>query len=145
MSCFSSLCFDLLWVHVSDQTGCPSDTALVPQKSVCSRALPFRLVHLGTGVQVRNRRSFTSAAMKWLLFILRCNVMTLIKATLRMLLEIFGYMQVIGGSPASISAWDIMKTVKKEWNNDSEGLIPSPTQQRKHKMKFMATVACGSI
>lgn len=30
-----------------------------------------------------------------------------------MLLEIFGYMQVIGGSPASISAWDIMKTVKK--------------------------------
>lgn len=78
-----------------------------------SLVMLFLLVHLGTGAQARNRRSFTSAAMKWLLFILRCNVTTLIKATLRMLLEIFGYMQVIGGSPASISAWDIMKTVKK--------------------------------
>lgn len=117
----------------------------VRQGASLSLVMLFLSVHLGTGVQVRSLSSFTSAAMKRLLYILRYNVTILIKATLRMLLEIFGYMQVIGVSPASISAWDVMKTVKKEWNNDSEWVNPPPTQQRIHKMKSIATLACGSI
>lgn len=78
-----------------------------------SLVMHFLLACLGTEAQVRNLNSVASVTMKCLLFILRCNITILAKATLRMLLEIFEYMQVIGFSPAAISAWDAMTTVKK--------------------------------
>lgn len=79
-----------------------------------SLVMLFLSAPLGTGAQVRNLSSVASVTMQCLLFILRCNLAVLTKATLRMLLEILGgYIQVIGVSPAGISAWDAMTAMKK--------------------------------